>query len=245
LAVAAVIAGTGRYAPAFAMLAVPGVAVLGLLLWLRHRVPDPSLYEPGAVRLASRGNLRAHLSRQFWWYLAFTTATTTGYATFGVLSYSLVARHLVPAAAVPVVYAGAMAVDAAAALAAGWAFDRWGRVILVVVPLVTVLIPMLGFAASAVLALLGILLWGVITGIQESVMRAAVAGLVPASHRGSAYGVFAVGFGTASFVGGALTGALYDVSIPLLVAVVGTLQLVALGILVGSLRSREAIERRT
>jgi MFS-type transporter involved in bile tolerance (Atg22 family) len=49
-------------------------------------------------------------------------------------------------------------------------------------------------------------------GVQESVMRAAVAGMVGVEKRGSAYGVFNAGFGTSWFLGSALMGALYDIS---------------------------------
>ncbi|MEV7205303.1 MULTISPECIES: hypothetical protein [unclassified Streptomyces] len=42
LVVASVLALTrGDYGPALGVLALPGVAVLGLLVWLRARVPDP------------------------------------------------------------------------------------------------------------------------------------------------------------------------------------------------------------
>jgi MFS family permease len=36
---------TGDYRLAFGVLIVPGVIVMGLLFWLRHRVPDPLVYE--------------------------------------------------------------------------------------------------------------------------------------------------------------------------------------------------------
>ena len=37
----------GNYRLAFGVLVVPGVVVLELLLWLRHRVPEPAAYEMG------------------------------------------------------------------------------------------------------------------------------------------------------------------------------------------------------
>jgi MFS family permease len=50
LTVAGVLALTGGdYAPALGVLAVPGVGVLALLVWLRRRVPDPGAYEREAV----------------------------------------------------------------------------------------------------------------------------------------------------------------------------------------------------
>ena len=55
-------------------------------------------------------------------------------------------------------------------------------------------------------------------GIHEAVMSAAVAHLVPEHARARAYGIFTTVFGIAWFAGSALAGALYDVSLPALVA---------------------------
>lgn len=43
--------------------------------------------------------------------------------------------------------------------------------------------------------LLGMTLWGIGMGVQESILKAAVAGVVPAEKRGSAYGIFNTGYG--------------------------------------------------
>lgn len=59
---------------------------------------------------------------------------------------------------------------------------------------------------------------------QESVMRAAGAGMVPAARRGTAYGLFNTYYGMFRFVGSALMGFLYDISIPYLVAFAITAQ---------------------
>ncbi|MGW4518828.1 hypothetical protein ACWEO4_44700 [Streptomyces sp. NPDC004393] len=77
------------------------------------------------------------LPTAFWRYAAFTAVTTTGFATFGVLSYHLVQRHLLTTAWVPVLYAAAMAVDAIAALTTGWLYDRHGPRVLVALPVLT------------------------------------------------------------------------------------------------------------
>jgi hypothetical protein len=62
----------------------------------------------------------------FWAYAAFAGLTTIGFSTFGVLSFHLVTAGLLSAAAVPVLYAAAMVVDAVAAVATGLAYDRVG-----------------------------------------------------------------------------------------------------------------------
>jgi MFS-type transporter involved in bile tolerance (Atg22 family) len=74
------------------------------------------------------------------------------------------------------------------------------------------------FLGSFYPSLVGMALWGVGMGAQESVMRAAIAGMVPAARRGTAYGLFNTGYGICWFAGSALMGFLYDISIPSLIA---------------------------
>lgn len=231
LAVAALLAATADdFRVAFLALAVPAAVVMVLLVRLRAAVPDPARFEPDAAEPAHGAAGAARLPRSFWTYLAFTVITTTGYATFGVLAFHLATAHVLPLAAIPVLYAAAMGVDALAALASGWAYDRAGRRMLAAVPVLSV-VALLAFTGGAVTAIAGVLVWGAVLGIQESTMRAAVADLVPAARRGTAYGVFAAGFGAATLVGGLLAGALYDRSLTALVVAVVAIQAVAMAVL--------------
>ncbi|MDK2383298.1 MAG: MFS transporter, partial [Candidatus Korarchaeota archaeon] len=54
--------------------------------------------------------------------------------------------------------------------------------------------------------LAGVLLFGVVLGLQESVYRAAVASMAPEEARGLAYGVFNTVYGVGFVVGGAAYG---------------------------------------
>lgn len=240
LTVAGMLAVTGDdYGPTLAVLAVPGVAVLALLVWLRRQVPDPAAYERAVAPRREQPRPGARLPRDFWVYASFTAATMTGFATFGVLSFHLVARGLVPTAAVPLLYAAAMAVDALAALATGWVYDRVGPRVLIVLPVLSAAVPALAFTDSLAPVVLGALVWGAATGVQESTLRAVVADLVAPGRRATAYGVFAAVVGVAAFAGGALTGVLYDTSIPLLIVVVAAIQAAAVLLLaVTGLRAR-------
>jgi len=71
-------------------------------------------------------------------------------------------------------------------------------------------------------------------------VKALVADLVPAARRATAYGVFAAVQGSAAVAGGAMAGALYSRSLPALIAAVSVTQLVALVLLVVTLRRRES-----
>jgi len=246
LTVAAVLALTGNdYGPALGILAIPGVAALALLIWLVLRVPDPARYEPHAAAVpptapvASTPRPRpAPLPAAFWAYCAFTATTMIGFATFGVLSFHMVTRGILPAAAVPLVYAAAMGADAVAALLSGWAYDHVGGKTLAALPFLSALIPLVAFSDQVWLVVLGALLWGAAVGIQESTLRAVVADLVAPPRRATAYGVFAAALGAATAAGGALTGWLYDTSVTALVITIAVTQASAVVLAIGVLVRR-------
>jgi predicted MFS family arabinose efflux permease len=139
---------------------------------------------------------------------------------------------------VPLIYAAAMGVEAVAALGTGWLFDRINGKVLLVLPFMVAAVPVLAFANSAWIALPGVLLWGMATGLQDSTVKALVADLVPSARRATAYGIFAAVQGSAAVLGGAMAGALYQRSLPLLIILVGALQLASLVLLVATLRRR-------
>ncbi|MBY6386604.1 MFS transporter (plasmid) [Rhodococcus erythropolis] len=256
LVVALVLAITGGdYGPALGILALPGVGVIAMLVWLRARVPDPVLYEiphrtepgeetnPDHLAHAPRTHWWQSLPESFWVYSGFSAATMIGFATFGVLSFHLVARNILPAAAVPLVYAAAMGADAVAALVTGWAYDKVGAKVLGSLPVLAALVPVLAFTDSVVAVIAGALVWGAAVGVQESTLRAVVADLVPPPRRATAYGLYAAIIGVATAVGGALTGLLYEVSIPILIGTVVTIQILAVVCLIGTTHIRSHTSR--
>ena len=234
LLIALALAITGSFSPGFLLLAIPGAAALVVLFALRRRVPDPSFYEPDEQPSASASGAdetaasRVPLPRSFWVYAAFTGLTTSGFATFGLLSFHLIELGTVAVAVIPVIYAVVMATDAVSALIAGRWYDRIGVQGLVIVPIGTALIPWLGFATTTWLVVAGMLLWGAVLGVQESTLRAAVADLVPDSRRGSAYGIFTAVFGLAWLAGSAVIGLLYELSTLWAAGFVTVMQVIAL-----------------
>lgn len=244
LLVGAALALSGSYGPGFLLLAVPGIAAMLILSRLRRRVPDPGVYEPSAAPPAppspapaspvpaqdTIAGKPAPMPRQYWLYAAFSSLTMFGYATFGLLSFHLVATGLLPPSLVPVLYAAAMGVDAVAALVSGWLFDRVGLKVLLALPVLAAAVPWLGFSNSTALAMAGVLLWGAAMGVQESTMRAGVAGLAPVARRGSAYGMFTACYGLAWLAGSFVIGLLYEISVPALAVTVTVVQAAALAV---------------
>jgi len=83
-------------------------------------------------------------------------------------------------------------------------------------------------------------LWGVGMGAQESIVRAAIADLVPRTKLGFAFGLFNTCYGLFWFAGSALMGVLYDVSVSSLVIFSVAAQLTAVPALLALKRSGSA-----
>jgi MFS family permease len=236
LLVAGVVALTGETWPGLAVLAVPGAVAMLLLFRLRAALTAPGP-RPHVEPVPD-----GPLPRSFHLLTLACALATFGLLTFGVLSYHLVEADLVPLAWVPVVYAAAMGIEAVAALATGYVFDRVGGRTLLVLPPLVMVVPVLAFSDSVAVAVAGVLVWGLATGILDSTVKALVAEVVPRSRLGTAYGGFAAVQGVAALAGGVAAGWLYAQGRTPIVLVVAAAQLVSLALLVAALRfgSQEA-----
>lgn len=165
---------------------------------------------------------------------------TAGLVTFGLIGFHLVRAGVVATAAVPLMYATAMAAGALAALVTGVLYDRAGAWVLLALPAMIAVVPPLAFGGDLPAAVFGVVVWGAAVGLQDSTVKAMVADLVPRERRATAYGIFAAVQGTGALAGGAAAGLLYDRSVPSLVVAVVLAQAVALLMLFGVLaRTRQ------
>ena len=241
LLVAAVIAASaGALWPALAVLALPGAVAMVLLVRTRHRMPGPDHHLPTTPILpgpapqrpggagAEPGRSRPRLPPAFRWLAAGTALCTAGLVTYGLISFHLVARGVVAIAAVPLLYAAAMAAGAAAALVTGLAYDRFGARVLLALPMLGAAAAPLAFSDTVAPAVAGVLLWGAAVGVQDSTVKALVADLVTPARRATGYGIFAGVQGAGALLGGVAAGALYEQSRPTLINAVVATQLVAM-----------------
>ncbi|MEN9219440.1 MAG: MFS transporter [Thermostichales cyanobacterium BF4_bins_65] len=227
LLVTAIVAASGSYARAFAALLLPAVVGLGVLLISQAGYPNPRNLEPV---LAQEPEQQA-LPTRFWIYLAAVALIGAGFVDFPLIAFHWQQSGVLPVAHIPLYYGLAMGIDAVAALGFGYGLDRLGMPILLLALLSWVgCVPLL-FWGGPVALLVGILLWGVGMGAQESILKAVVAGMVAPEHRGRAYGLFQAGYGVAWFAGSALMGSLYDQALPLMIALSLGLQLAAIPLL--------------
>jgi len=219
----------GDYSKGFTLLWIPALLTMAFLTIARKKFPSPQKLEaPGE---ANKQGDEGKLPRVFWLYTIFTLFSVAGFANFQLISYHLDVQSVIPDAHIPIIYAIAMGVDALAALVVGKTYDRIGLISLLAVPLLTLPIPFLAFSSSYSLVLMGMVLWGVVMGIQETIMRAAIADLTPIERRGFAYGIFNTVYGAGLFLGAALMGPFYELSINYLILFVVVMELISIPLL--------------
>jgi MFS family permease len=214
------------YREGFTLLWIPALLTLAVLAVARRKFPAPQKLE--ARGKTSKQNDEGKLPRVFWLYTVFTLFSVAGFANFQLISYHLKAQSIVPDAQIPLIYAMAMGVDAIAALLVGKTYDRIGLISLLAVPLLTLPIPFLAFSHSYDLVLIGMALWGVVRGIQETIMRAAIADLTPMERRGFAYGIFNTALGAGWGLGGAAMGLVYELSINYVILFTVVMELISI-----------------
>ena len=231
LIVAGVLFIKGGYKSSFAVLLIPALLALIVLLTARYLYPRPRDLETISVTLETKG-----FPRVFWIYLFAVALVAAGYIDFPLAAYHFKKASITSDNWIPIFYAIAMGVDALAALIFGRLFDRKGVSVLIFAVLASSFFAPLVFLGGFYPALFGIALWGIGMGAQESIMRAGIADMISANKRASAYGVFNAGYGLFWFLGSALMGIFYDISIPMLIAFSVITQLASIPLLITTKR---------
>ncbi len=216
----------GDYGEGFSLLWIPALLTLITLLIARIKVPSPEKLETPDKTL--RQGTKGKLPGVFYFYTLFTFLTVAGFVNFPLISYHFRVQSVISNVQIPLFYAIAMGVDALVALIIGRVYDKIRLKVLLTIPLLTFSIPLFGFSRSYNLALIGIILWGTVMGIHETIMRAAIADLTPIIQRGHAYGIFNAAYGISWFLGSVLMGLLYDMSLSWLILFVLVMEVTSL-----------------
>ena len=211
------------YRTCFAFLAIPGAITL-LLLWVTYKkFPHPENFEP-----EPKEYIPFHLDKRFVVYIVGVCLFAFGFADSSLIVMHFSRLHLFTADVLPLLYALAMLTDAVSAFVFGWMYDRHARRSLVVSTLVAAPFAVFAFLCGSVAsAVLGVVLWGIGMGAQESILKAAVTTMVPKRSRATGYGIFECCFGAVWFLGSWLLGVLYDCSLLAMVLVSVAAQLLA------------------
>ena len=194
------------YRTGYMILIVPFMLMFLSLVTARIAVPEPEKYELSA---SDHGLVSEKFPPVFKAYTLFSFFATSGFAVFTLIAFHLKHNSIVADVFIPVIYAGAMLVDGAAAVIIGRVYDSRGLKLLLLMPLATLPVAFLAFSMSAYLVIAGAALWGIVMGMHETIMKAAIADLTHVSKRGLGYGIFNAVYGAALFAGGTVMGFLY------------------------------------
>ncbi len=214
--------GLADYQKGYALLWIPFVLVMLSILLAYKKAPNPEVLESSLSKRPEQDKL----SRVFWLYTIFSFITTLGFTNFVLIGYHFKAKNVITDAQIPLFYAIAMGVDAIAALIIGKVYDLFknkkqndkaGLSTLIIIPILSIFIPIFAFSRNYIFALISALIWGVVMGAHETVMKSAIADLTTLKKRGTGYGIFNTAYGLAIFIGTALLGLLYEKSIPAII----------------------------
>ena len=220
LVVAITVAKSHAFGPAFLGLALPAAAALGALLLARAWFPAQGATAPQQIE-------QTEFPQVFWIYVASAGVLACGFVDFALLSFHFQKAGVATQAMIPLLYSGAMAVNAVTAPLFGRLFDRFGLVALSIGTLISMLSLPLGFLGGPIAAAVGVACWATGIGAQDATLRSGIARVVSMNKRGSAFGAFNGIYGVMWFVGSSIMGFLYDRSLIAVVIFGVTMQLAA------------------
>jgi predicted MFS family arabinose efflux permease len=153
---------------------------------------------------------------------------------FSLIAFHLESHRTLNRELVPISYAVAMGTGAIGNWFLGSLYDRWGLPLLTGAFLVGAAFTPLVFFGPPWLAFAGMALWGFNKGAQDTLLKPAIAPLIPSSRRSTAFGIFDTGFGVAWLAGSIALGLLYDRSLTSLVTLSVVTQLAAIPLFVAA-----------
>ena len=171
---------------------------------------------PDRVRSA-KAQVSQAVPRLFWTYVAAAGLLACGMVDFPLLAYHFQAAKISTAVEIPLLYAGAMAVNGLTALLFGRLFDRFGLNSLVLGIFISLLALPFGFLGGAWGAVASVACWATGLGAQDACLRSGIATVVSMNKRGGAFGAFNGVYGVSWFLGSVAMGVLYSRSLVALV----------------------------
>jgi MFS family permease len=236
LVIAYVIASKNSYRLGFSVLLLPAVLALALIVVARGRYPNPRVFE--SATLVSREGF----PRAYWLYVVGGALIGFGFIDFSLIAFHFQRAGTFSNSVVPMSYAAAMGTGAIGNYILGRWFDRSGFQVLLWTFAVGALFTPLVFLGPSGVAWVGMMLWGLNKGAQDTILKPAIAPLIDADRRTTAFGVFDTCFGSAWLVGSITFGLLYDRSLGMLIGISVAGQLSSLAVFVAA---RTATTRAT
>lgn len=239
LLVAGVLLFKSGYPPAYAVLLLPALLALATLSMARGRYPFPSQLESAPTALARRFGV------SYWLYMLAGTCFAVGLMSYELISFHLTRTGLTGEVGAPVLLSVATGSGVLASLVMGRSYDRFGMPVVIVAVVLSALFTPLFFSGKWALVILSMPLIGIGYAVQDTLLKAMVAGALPAGRRNLAFGLFYAGYGCGWLVGSVAMGLLYSRSQFALTLLAVLAQLASLPLFVGAERCNAGERRST
>lgn len=210
----------------FLILIIPAILTLCILLFARVKYPTPETFEDDKEEDKSN---KLVISKSFKYYLVAISLVAFSFIDFPLITYHVASLNIINEKNLPMLYSLAMLVDSISALIFGFLFDKIGFKTLVLSTLLSMTFPLFIFNFNnSVLIIIGICLWGVGMGAQESILKSSVAKLSTKETRSKCFGLFEGIFGLSWFIGSFVLGLIYEASMIAFIIIPIILQICAI-----------------
>jgi MFS family permease len=196
----------GSYRTAFALLLISSVLTLMALSVARIVFPLPSRLEQKPAAQSDR------FTPSFWVFMLGGALFASGLMSYELISFYFASSGMFSAATVPLLLAFATGFGVLANLVLGRLYDRFGLWVLNVAIFFSALFAPLVFTGWFAAVLLSLPLWGIGYAVQDTLLKALVAGVLPKGKRSFAFGLFYAGYGCGWLLGSIAAGILYSSS---------------------------------
>ena len=190
LLIAFVLVRKGDFRTGYSLLLISAILALITLTVARFFFPKPSRLED-----APTAKLQG-FTNSYWLYMVAGAFVAAGLMSFELISYHFSKAGVVPEHWIPIFFALAMGTNAIASLIFGRLFDRVGVTIVLIAFFLSALFAPFVFLGNFSVALIGMILWGIGFGAQDTLLKALIATVLPKGRRNLAFGLFYTGYGT-------------------------------------------------
>jgi MFS family permease len=198
--------GGESYRFGYGVLLASSLLALAALVAARLIFPVPARLEQGGPSTARSTGF----TRPYWFYMVAGACFAAGLMSFELISYHLGSSGIVDNQWIPVFLAVATVMAVIATLVLGRLYDRVGIAAVVGAVLLASAFSPFVFLGGFWVALAGLLLWGVGYAIQDTLLKALIASVLPANRRNFAFGLFYIGYGSGWLIGSVSIGLLYQ-----------------------------------
>jgi MFS family permease len=231
LVIAAVLLMKGSYQTGYTVLLISTVLAIATLAVARIYFPKPSELEAGpTAKLKSFGS-------SYWLYMIAGACVAAGLLSFELISFHFSQVGSVTDEWIPIFFSVAMGTNAVSSLIFGRLFDKVGFVMVVAAFFLSALYAPFVFFGSFSWALVGMVLWGIGFGAQDTLLKAIIAGILPEGKRNLAFGLFYTGYGAGWLVGSTTAGLMYSYSLIFVVAFSIIAQIISLPLFIAGRRA--------